>query len=132
VKRLIGICALFVSVAPFGHTETIGDHLMSACQADLEQYCSQVTPGSNRLLHCAAAHQDKLSGQCEYALYQAAQQLEEMAAAIAYFAQACETELTTVCADVEVGTGRVLSCLNANPDKVSDGCKKAIADTVEQ
>ena len=59
--------------------DSLVDNVLEACKVDLESFCSQVTPGQGRLLHCAAAHEDKLSGQCNYALYQAASVMEQMA-----------------------------------------------------
>ncbi len=110
--------------------ETLVDHLINACESDIENYCSQVTPGEGRLLHCMAAHEDKISGQCGYALYQAATLLEQMSMAIAYVARECETEVETMCSDVAVGEGRILACLEEHEEKVGEGCKKAIADTI--
>ncbi len=40
-------------------------------QDDLETYCKNVTPGEQRILACLYAHEDKLSGRCVYALYNA-------------------------------------------------------------
>lgn len=108
------------------------EYVVGACEGDLEQYCSQVTPGEGRLLHCAAAHEDKLSGQCQYALYQAASLLEQLAVAIAYVAQSCETEIKTLCGDVKAGEGRILSCLEGSSESLGDACKKALADTVSE
>jgi hypothetical protein len=110
--------------------ESLLEYVVGACEEDLQQYCSQVTPGEGRLLHCVAAHEDKLSGQCEYALYQAASLLEQLTVAIAYFAQSCETEIQTLCSDVEAGEGRILACLENNSEQLGETCKKAIADTV--
>ena len=110
--------------------ESLLEYVVGACEEDLTQYCSQVTPGEGRLLHCVAAHEDKLSGQCEYALYQAASLLEQLSVAIAYFAQSCETEIRTLCSEVEAGEGRILACLDENSEQVGETCKKAIADTV--
>jgi len=112
--------------------ESLLEYVVNACEGDLEQYCSQVTPGEGRLLHCVAAHEDKLSGQCEYALYQAASLLEQLSVAIVYFAQSCQTEIETLCRDVEAGEGRILACLTENEAQVGDTCRKAIADTVGQ
>ena len=97
---------------------------------DIENYCNQVTPGNGRLLHCMAAHEDKISGQCEYALYQAATLLEQLSMAIAYVAQECRVEIETHCSDVTVGEGRILVCLDEHAEDVGDGCKKAITDTI--
>ena len=110
--------------------ETLVDHLVAACETDIEKFCNQVTPGEGRLLHCMAAHEDKISGQCEYALYQAATLLEQLSAAIVYVANQCRTEIETVCSDVVLGEGRLPACLAENDEDVSDGCKKAIADTI--
>jgi len=45
-------------------------------QTEIETYCKAVTPGEGRILACLYAYQDKLSGKCEYALYNAAVRLE--------------------------------------------------------
>ena len=110
--------------------ESLIDHLIDACESDLHKYCSQVTPGDGRLLHCMAAHEDKISGQCEYAFYQTATLLEQLSMAIAYVAQECETEIQTLCSGVALGEGRILACLDEHAEEVGDGCKKAVADTV--
>lgn len=121
--------ALLIGSSAFAQDNLV-DYLVESCQTELTNYCSQVTPGEGRLLHCVAAHEDKLSGQCEYALYQAASLLEQLAVAINYVAQECRTELETICGDVQIGEGRVLACLDANADQVGESCRKAIADTV--
>ena len=46
------------------------------CSPELARHCAEVTPGEGRLLACLYAHGDKLSGQCEFALYDAAARLE--------------------------------------------------------
>lgn len=110
--------------------DTIVDQLVTACESDIQNYCSQVTPGNGRMLHCMAAHEDKISGQCEYAFYQAANLLEQLSVAINYLAQECGTEIETLCSDVEMGDGRILACLEKHDEEVGEGCKKAVADTV--
>ena len=110
--------------------DTLLEYLVEACEADLEQYCSQVTPGEGRLLHCMAAHEDKISGRCEYAFYQAATLLEQLSAAITYVAMECKTDIETHCGDIAVGEGRILACLSEHEGEITEACKKAIADTV--
>jgi hypothetical protein len=109
--------------------DSLMDYVLKSCDADIKQYCSQVTPGEGRLLHCAAAHEDKLSGQCSYALYQAASLLEQAAAAVVHVATECKTDIETLCGEVKVGEGRILSCLEEKQAQVSASCKQAIADT---
>ena len=110
--------------------ETLVEHLISACESDLEKYCSQVTPGNGRLLHCMAAHEDKISGQCEYAFYQAATLLEQLSVAVNYVAQECKTDIETHCSDIEIGDGKILACLAEHNEEIGESCRKAIADTV--
>lgn len=131
LKLVLGIFALSAA-APAMAQDSLLEYVLTSCEADLKQYCSQVTPGEGRLLHCAAAHEDKLSGQCSYALYQAASLLEQLAVAIAYVAQSCETEIKTMCGDVKAGEGRIMSCLEGNSESLGDACKKALADTVAE
>ena len=131
LKLALGVLAL-AAAAPAMAQDSLLEYVMTSCEGDIKQYCSQVTPGEGRVLHCAAAHDDKLSGQCSYALYQAASLLEQLSVAIAYVAQSCETEIKTLCGDVKAGEGRVLSCLEGNGESLGDPCKKALADTVSE
>jgi len=121
--------ALFAASSAMAQ-ETLLEHVVIACETDLQNYCSQVTPGNGRLLHCMAAHEDKISGQCEYAFYQAATLLEQLSVAINYLAQECKTDIQTHCSDVEMGDGKILACLTEHEAEVGEGCKKAVADTV--
>jgi hypothetical protein len=131
-KMMTGITAtiaLFAASSALAQ-ETLLEHVVMACEADLTNYCSQVTPGNGRLLHCMAAHEDKISGQCEYAFYQAATLLEQLSVAINYLAQECKTDIQTHCSDVEMGDGKILACLAEHDEEVGEACKKAVADTV--
>ncbi|WP_246669051.1 cysteine rich repeat-containing protein [Ancylobacter sp. TS-1] len=40
---------------------------------------------------------------------------------------ACEADIRSVCAGIQPGGGRLLQCIRANPDKISQGCKDALA-----
>ena len=130
--KVTAVVLTIALAAPAVAQESLLEYVLTSCEADLKQYCSQVTPGDGRLLHCAAAHEDKLSGECSYALYQAASLLEQLTVAIAYVAQSCETEIKSMCGDVKAGEGRILTCLDGNSESLGDSCKKALADTVAE
>ena len=106
----------------------LGAQVLEGCNSELVRFCSEVTPGEGRLLACLYAYGDKLSGQCEFALYDAAARLERAIDAIAYVASECRTELETHCADVEVGEGRVAQCLVNHASELSPGCNQALTD----
>lgn len=101
------------------------------CSVELEKYCSQVTPGEGRVLACFFAHEDKLSGQCQFALYNASAQLEHAISALNYVAGQCQNDMLKLCPEVAVGEGRVLDCLEANKESVSAACNQAIGDVFE-
>jgi hypothetical protein len=100
--------------------------VLEGCSSELAQYCAEVTPGEGRLLACLYAHGDKLSGQCDYALYDAAVRLEQAVGAVTYVASECRSELDTLCADVEVGEGRVAQCLKDHASQLSSRCDQAL------
>jgi hypothetical protein len=102
--------------------------MVEGCKKELETYCKQVTPGEGRVLACLYAYSDKLSGRCEYALYDAAAQLERFVAALTYVANECRGDLEKFCADIQPGQGRLAACLEKNDAKVSGRCKQAIKD----
>jgi hypothetical protein len=112
--------------------ESLIEYLVEACETDIESYCSQVTPGEGRMLHCMAAHEDKISGQCHYAFYQAATLLEELATAITYVANECATDIETHCSNIAMGEGRILECLIEHEEEASASCNRAISDTVAE
>ena len=45
--------------------------------------------------------------------------------------EACKADIATHCAGLEPGGGRIRACLKANRDKLSDGCKAAIAAAIQ-
>lgn len=98
------------------------------CKVELDKYCAMVTPGEGRVLACLFAYQDKLSNKCEFALYDAAVQLERAVAALTYVANECDNDLEKFCSDVPPGEGRLKDCIDKNIANVSDRCKSAMKD----
>jgi hypothetical protein len=70
-----------------------------------------------------------LSGQCEYALYDAAAQLERALTALTFVANECRDDLEKYCANIKPGEGRLLQCIEKNDAKVSKRCKEALKET---
>jgi len=132
IMKRLGICLLtlgwlLVLVNPVIAQQLV-EGVVTGCKAELEKYCSNVTPGEARVLACLYAHNDKLSGRCEYALYDAAVQLERAVAALTYVANECADDLRKHCARVEAGEGRLLECLQKNDAAISSRCKQARKD----
>jgi hypothetical protein len=107
-----------------GPVEIVAD----GCKKEIDTYCKEVTPGEGRVLACLFAYQDRLSSRCEYALYDAAAQLERAIASLTYLANECKDDLKAYCSDIKSGEGRLLNCIDKNMEKVSSRCKQAIKD----
>jgi len=123
------IVAIFLSTTiPALAGEDLIQTVADGCKTELETYCKDVTPGEGRVLACLYARSDKLSGQCEYALYDAAVQLERAVAALSYVVNECKDDLQTHCSNVQAGEGRLHKCLEKNDVKVSERCKQAQKD----
>ena len=128
--KLIIVVGIVLAVSATGAwaQEDIIDNVIAACQPEIDAYCSEVTLGEGRLLACFYAHEDKISGRCQYAVYEAAALLEQFAAAITHVATECMDDLENFCAEVELGEGRVGTCLLEHKTEVSAACSQAIDD----
>jgi hypothetical protein len=118
------VCCAGISSAQKGPIDTA----IEGCKTELGTYCKSVTAGEGRLLACIYAHEDKLSGKCVFALYDAANQLEREVMALRYLANECKGDVSALCADTKPGEGRILKCLEKNESKVSNRCKQAAKD----
>ena len=129
-KRITGLVLgiVFLFVMPVAAEQNLVQTVADGCKAELEKYCKDVTPGEGRILACLFAHQDKLSGKCEYALYDAAVQLERAVAALSYVINECADDLDQFCSGVEAGKERLLKCIEKNDKKVSSRCKEALKE----
>jgi hypothetical protein len=126
---MMGVLAVSLGLAGgLGAQQSIVETVANGCKTEIETYCEDVTPGEGRILACLFAHQDKLSGKCEYALYDASVRLERAVAALTYLANECAADLAEYCTAVEAGEGRLLECLKKNEAKLSERCKGAFRD----
>jgi hypothetical protein len=123
---VLGIVFLIATPAMAGDDliKTVAD----GCMAELDTYCKDVTPGDSRILACLYSRNDKLSGKCEFALFDAAVQLERAVAALGYVVNECADDLDKYCSAVQAGEGRLLGCIEKNDKKVSSRCKDAIKE----
>ena len=129
-RKTIGIILgfMFLVAMPALAGQDLVKTVADGCKTELETYCKNVTPGEGRILACLFAYQDKLSGKCEYALYDASVQLERAVAALGYVVNECADDLDKHCSGVAAGEGRLLDCIEKNEKKVSSRCKDAMKE----
>jgi len=132
MNRSISLLVSFVMYLTFSVSvlaaENIVESVAKGCEKELNSYCKNVTVGEGRVLACLYAYSDKLSGQCEYALYDAAVQLQRFIAAMTYVANECNEDLQKYCSSVAIGEGRLLACLDKNANKIEKCCSQALDD----
>jgi hypothetical protein len=135
-KLLLGLIFAPMMVATAFSAETLEKKaekmvmsIQEGCKTELGSFCKDVTPGEGRVLACLYAFEDKLTGQCSYALYDAATKLEKAVAQLSHVAKECNEDIDSYCSDVAAGQGRILNCLKKNTKKVSAGCNQALKDT---
>ena len=100
--------------------------LETSCGEDIKKYCSTVTPGEGRILHCMQAHEDKISPRCEYDLNEVALHAHTTTDRLKEAVNACRGDIDKFCAKTQPGQGRVAACLAANRTSVSQSCVEAI------
>jgi hypothetical protein len=128
---MILVCSIFVLLCCTGTSFAQKDPVkaaMETCKPELDKFCKGVPPGEGRILACLYAHEDKLSGRCVYAFYDAVNQLERAIAALNYLANECKEDIGKFCANVEPGEGRILKCIEKNEAKIGGRCKQAFKD----
>ena len=129
----MGLCLIMlIGGSAFAEEKGLVETVLDGCQKDIETYCKGVKPGEGRILACLYAYQDKLSNRCEYALYDAATQLERAINALTYLANECRDDLKKYCSDIKPGEGRLLECIAKKKDVISDRCKTAIKDVSQK
>ena len=128
ITLFFSLCLVLMVATVASAGESLVDTVAKGCEKELNSYCANVTPGEGRILACLYAYGDKLSGQCEYALYDAAVQLERAVAALSYLANECDADLEKYCSSVTPGQGRLIDCLEKNSKNISKRCKQAVKD----
>ena len=123
----ITISALILSVTSTWAQDPVKS-VQEGCKTELETYCKDVTPGEGRVLACLYSREDKLSGRCEYVLYDAAAQLEHALGALTYVTNECSADLEKYCSAIKPGEGRLAACLKKNEQTLSERCQQAIKD----
>jgi hypothetical protein len=125
-RNLLAAATLSLGGSVLGAEEALDERIQESCQTELGTYCDDVSFGEGRSLGCLFAHHEKLSGQCEYALYEAAVQLERAVAAFTDVAKACDDDMNRFCAHVQAGEGRLIECLEGKAAEVTPTCKAAL------
>jgi hypothetical protein len=123
------VASLLLAAGRARAEESLIEGVKKACHTELTTFCKGVQPGEGRIIACLYAFEDRVSGKCAYAIYDAAAKLDQALTAIKFAAAECKDDLLKYCANVEVGNGRVKACLDKNEKSLSEKCKDALKQT---
>ena len=126
---IVAVVAMLLAGGMAVAQESLVDTVARGCEREIKTFCKDVTPGEGRVLACLYSFWDRLSDQCDNALYDAAGQLQRAAAALRYVHSECWDDLKTYCADIRPGEGRLLQCLDKNDAKINMRCKRALKES---
>jgi hypothetical protein len=98
--------------------------LRTACDDELRNFCSTVTPGEGRLLLCMQAHEDKISRQCELSLLETSRSIGSAVRKVESFAQACWQDIQANCSGAG---GSVVQCMIEKRASLSPQCQAIVA-----
>lgn len=121
-----GLAGISTPVASSEFAAQAAKVFIEACRADLDAYCSQVTPGEQRLLACLYAHDDKISERCSANMLDALLLVEVELAQTNQIGALCGSDILTHCVGVEPGDGRISACLRSKSGMLSQDCQQAL------
>jgi len=128
LRRVVAPLAITMMIGVVTMQRAAAQSIFESCETDLKTYCSDVVPGSGRILSCFYAHEDKLSESCDAAIEDQANLLDWFFETVRYVMDRCEDDIQKHCAGVEFGGGRIFSCLVEKTPLLTDDCRNLIPE----
>jgi len=100
--------------------------IFASCEEDLAKFCPAVTPGHGRISACLYAHEDQVSPSCDAAIAETADLIDMLFERVRYAKQQCGADVAKLCGEVEIGQGRLFSCLYEQKPALSAECLEVI------
>lgn len=105
--------------------QTVITRVLDACGTEIRDLCSNITGGNGRVIACLYAHEDQLSHRCDYVLFDAAAELQQIMGAMSQVAEVCKADIEHLCGNVVKGEGRLMQCLKTHQMALSAPCHDA-------
>jgi Cysteine rich repeat len=123
--RAWAACLLLLAGGAASAEDTVLTRVREACGTEIDRLCSNITRGNGRVIACLYAHQDEISHRCDYVLFDAAAQLQEIMGAMSRLQQVCQPDIELLCGAVKQGEGRLMQCLREKQMALSAPCHDA-------
>lgn len=101
-------------------------NLASDCAPEITKYCSNVTPGADRIVACLISYEDKISPRCRMTAYLGSDDLGVRMKALKAMAKSCSADILQYCSSVSAGGGRIYDCLIKNKATLTDECRNQV------
>lgn len=115
-----------VSLMVLSPGQATAQSVFEACGEDVANHCEAVTPGNGRIFACLYAHEDKISESCDAVIVDVANLLDRFFELIRYTVQECRADIEKHCMDVEMGGGRIYSCLKSHTAELTSDCSTVL------
>jgi hypothetical protein len=100
--------------------------LLSACAGDLHALCGATPTGQGRVVSCLKSNKAKLAARCASLVSDRQREAAEDVSLDVPLANACKTDVATICVNVGWGDGAKLACLQEHQKDVTDACRKQL------
>ena len=117
------LALIALSTASMSQTVSKGAALSNDCAAEISTYCSNVTPGDDRVVSCLIAYEDKISARCRLTAYLASGDLGGRLKRLQSLSKTCSSDILQYCSKVPPGGGRIYDCLKGNKATLTDSCR---------
>ena len=122
-----GAAAFFaVSLMVLSPGQATAQSVFEACGEDVVNHCEAVTPGNGRIFACLYAHEDQISESCDAVIVEVANLLDLFFELIRYTKQECRADIEKHCMDVDMGGGRIYSCLKSRKAELTSDCSTVL------
>jgi len=101
-------------------------NLAADCASEIKTHCANVTPGSDRIVACLIAHEDKIPARCRLTAYLGSDELGVRMKALKAMAKTCSSDILQYCSNVPVGGGRIYDCLIKNKATLTNDCRSQV------
>jgi len=123
--RAFAAAILLLAGASASAEQTVITRVLDACGTEIRDLCSNITGGNGRVIACLYAHEDQLSHRCDYVLFDAAAELQQIMGAMSQVAEVCKADIEHLCGNVVKGEGRLMQCLKTHQMALSAPCHDA-------
>jgi hypothetical protein len=106
--------------------------VLEACEAQIEEYCSAVTPGNGRLISCLYAHEDHLDETCANTISDIGDIMDHVFATIRDAMATCAPDIEKQCPNTQFGGGRIMTCLQEKSADITPECRAIVDKFAEE